>query len=317
MIKSAWISLAVSFVVLALKLLAYQQTKSSAVLSDALETVVNVIAAFAALKIIKTVLEPADKEHPYGHGKLEYFSSAFEGGLITFAAIMIAREAYLSWQNQSILTDLNLGTGILVFASVINLVTGLYLKSEGKKYHSLALEASGTHLMSDVWTTGGVIIGLILIQVTGWLWIDPIVAVLVAFVIGFEGFKLLRKSAGGLIDETDQTTLKKMSNLLEKYRSIEMIDIHDMRIMRSGPFHHVDAHVVMPEYMSIKDSHDLIETIEEKVFSEYKIAGEFAFHVDPCLKKYCDQCEIQACPIRQSDFIKRKSIKPYEFSDKK
>lgn len=303
--KAAWISLLASIFVFAMKFGAYSITDSTAVLSDALESTVNVLAAIVTLVVIRIASKPADEDHPYGHGKLEYFSAAFEGGLIFFAALMIIREAVMSLISGGEPRQLEIGVLVIGLAAIFNLLLGIYLKRIGKKQQSEALRASGAHVISDVWTTVGVILGLSLLLVTGLTWIDPVIAILVGVNLAYEGYKIVRKSGGSLVDEVDTEVLTDLCQALEKNRGPGVIDIHQLRTIRSGRFHHVDAHLVIPEYWNIFHAHAVCEEFESHVVQDYAFDGEMAFHLDPCKRAYCRLCKMEGCPIRRHDFEKQ------------
>lgn len=303
--RAAWISLSASIIIFAMKVGAYYLTHSTAVLSDALESTVNVVAAFAALIVLKIASQPADQDHPYGHGKLEYFSAAFEGGLIFFAALMIIRESIDSLFQGRTSHQLESGIVVVAVAAAFNLILGLYLKRVGENEKSEALKASGAHVISDVWTTIGVIIGIGLVLVTGLQWIDPVVAIAVALNLAYEGYKIVRKSGGSLLDEVDRDVLSDLAECLQRNRVPGIIDIHHLKIIRSGRFHHVDAHLVVPEYWNISDAHTVCHAFEAQVVDEYEFDGEIAFHLDPCKKSYCVSCKVMDCPIRQAELVKQ------------
>lgn len=302
--RAAWISAIASVLIFALKLGAYKLTGSTAVLSDALESIVNVIAALVALFVIRYAAQPADENHPYGHGKAEYFSSAFEGGMIFFAAIMIMGEAVKALIFHEPTQKLELGLLIVGVAALINLLLGLYLKRAGTVHQSDALKASGAHVLSDVLTTAGVMVGLGLVMVTGIAWIDPVVAILVGAQLAYSGFKIVRESLGGLLDEQDVTSLENLANSMQKNRFPGIINIHHLRVIRAGRFHHVDAHLVVPEYWDVSHVHALTARFEEAVVRDYDFDGELAFHLDPCKKSYCASCDVSPCPIRLQPFEK-------------
>lgn len=303
--KAAWISLIASIFIFAMKVVAYYMTNSTAVLSDALESTVNVVAAIVALIVIRIASQPADEDHPYGHGKLEYFSAAFEGGLIFFAALMIIRESIDALWTGRESRQLESGLVIMLVAAAFNLILGLYLKRTGEKQKSEALRASGLHVLSDVWTSLGVTVGIALVLVTGLQWIDPMVAIAVALNLAYEGYKIVRKSGGSLIDEVDTEVLLDLAEALEKNRCPGIIDVHQLRIIRSGRFHHVDAHLVIPEYWDISHAHTYCEDFEADVVRDYPFDGEIAFHLDPCKQAYCKTCKMVDCPIRQFPFEKQ------------
>ena len=284
------------------KFAAFELTHSTAVLSDAVESIVNVIAAFVAVFVIRVVARPADEDHPYGHGKLEYFSAAFEGGLIAFASLAIANEAVRALFRGEALHQLDRGAFIMVGTAVLNLLLGLHLKRVGKKFKSEALSASGEHVLSDVWTTIGVVIGLLIVSMTNIYWIDPLVALLVAAQLGYSGYKIVRKSGGALMDEIEPESLKELTEAFQKHKKPWVIDIHNLKVIRSGHFHHIDGHLVVPEFWDVAKTHSLAGEFERSVVDTYPFDGEIAFHVDPCERKYCSHCEMPDCPIRLRKF---------------
>ncbi len=287
---------------------AYQMTHSTAVLSDAVESIVNVIAAVVAVFVMRAVAEPADEDHPYGHGKLEYFSAAFEGGLIAFASVMISAEAVRALARGENLHQLDVGAGIMMIAGVMNIGLGYHLRSVGRKHKSEALAASGEHVMSDVWTTAGVIIGLTVVHFTQIPWIDPLVALLVAGQLGHSGYKIVRKSAGALMDEIEPQSLNELAAAFQKHRQPWVIDIHNLKVIRSGHFHHVDGHLVVPEFWDVAQTHQLAEDFEHSVVATYPFDGEIAFHIDPCERKYCAHCAVENCPIRRHPLTTQKEL---------
>ena len=301
LLRSARLSVLGSFIVLGLKVFAYSRTGSTAILSDGLESIVNVIASIMALFVTKAVQAPADEEHPYGHGKLEYFSSAFEGGLVVFAAIAIAFGALRALVVVEPLSSLNQGLLLIGVAGVINLALGLHLLKVGRVHQSTALQASGKHVLSDVWSTIAVFAGLLLVQVTGWQWLDPGVALVVAAMLFREGFLIVRHAAGALIDEMEPGTLKAVSDALEKSRIPGIIDIHNLKIIRSGKFHHIDAHVVVPRFWNVEEAHHQIEKFEQAFLKAYPFEAEVAFHTDPCEPRHCASCALGDCTLRSTE----------------
>jgi cation diffusion facilitator family transporter len=300
--QAVWVSFCASIFIFALKVVAYYITRSTAVLSDALESTVNVVAALVALIIMRYVAAPADEEHPYGHGKLEYFSAAFEGGLIFFAALMIIRESIDALFRGPVMKELEWGFGVMGSTAILNLLLAIYLKKIGTRERSEILKASGSHVLSDVWTTVGVMAGLILVLWTKWTWLDPVIAIAVALNLAYEGYKIVRKSGGSLIDEKDPEVLKELAEALQKNRGAGIIDVHNLRMIRSGRFHHVDAHLVVPEYWDISHAHLVCHEFEKEVVRDYPFDGEIAFHLDPCKRSYCSRCAMLDCPIRRAVF---------------
>ncbi len=306
--RAAWVSAVASLCIFALKLWAYRVTESTAVLSDALESTVNVMASIVALFVIRFASQPADHDHPYGHGKAEYFSAAFEGGMIFFASLMIIGESVKALIFHEPTKQLELGLLVMAGAAILNLALGIYLRHVGKTHHSEALRASGTHVLSDVLTTVGVMAGLGLVLWTKIDWIDPVVAILIGLQLAYAGFKIVRGSLGGLLDEIDETTLKDLTTSLDKCRRPGIIDIHELRVIRSGRFHHVDAHLVVPEYWDVAHVHIETHDFEKCVVGDYVFDGEIAFHLDPCKKSYCSECNVSECPIRLKPF---KALVPF------
>jgi cation diffusion facilitator family transporter len=304
-LKAGIVSLLVSIVLLWAKFLAYQLTGSTAVLSDALESIVNVIAALFAISSLIFAGRPADRNHPYGHGKIEYFAAAFEGGLITFAAILILYEAGKGFLEAPELKRLDIGLAITFAAGIANAVLGWFLMRVGRRTQSLTLIADGQHVLSDFWTSIGVIIGLLLVKFTGINWLDPAVAAIVGANLGWTGLRLVRHAAGGLLDEEDTQLLGRLIKALDAYRMPGIIRIHHLRAIRSGRFTHVDAHLVVPEFWSVERAHALMETFEERVMSACGVEGEIAFHIDPCHRAYCVLCDVTDCPVRVAPFVAR------------
>jgi cation diffusion facilitator family transporter len=304
-IRAALLSLVVATLMLAAKYQAYRMTGSTAVLSDALESIVNVLAAVFALGTLLFAGRPADRNHPYGHGKIEFFSAAFEGGLIAFASILIVYEAVRSLVGGPEVHQIGVGLLIVLGSALVNLALGLYLVRTGRRYVSLTLIADGQHVLADVWTSAGIIVGLGLVHLTGRAWLDPVVALLVALWLMATGFRLVRHAAGGLLDEEDPLLLKQVLGALQKYVGGGVIRVHHLRAIRSGRFQHVEAHLVVPEFWSVERAHDLSEDVATRVMRDLGAEGEMVFHTDPCHRIYCAMCDLEDCPIRREPFVKQ------------
>ena len=304
--KTASLSVLVSVIVFTLKYFAYTQTNSTAILSDALETIANVVTALVALVILKYALQPADADHPYGHGKLEYFSAAFEGGIILCTALAILFESSRILYRGNDTRNLMEGIIYILIASIFNLFFGLYLKKIGREQNSEALKASGAHLLADVKTTAGVIVGLGIFKLTGLWWVDPLVALLIGVWLGKESLEIIQRNIGGLLDETDLASVKFLTEKINLHVDDNIIDIHNLRIIRSGHFHHIDAHLVVPEFLDVKTVHELTDIFEKKVVRDYSFDGEFAFHTDPCYRNYCSVCPQKSCLVRKNAFQQRR-----------
>jgi cation diffusion facilitator family transporter len=301
-LRAVVISLAVSVVLLAAKYQAYRLTGSTAILSDALESIVNVVAAVFGLGGIVFAGRPADRNHPYGHGKIEFFSAAFEGGLIAFAAVLIVYEVILSLLRGPDVHALDVGVAIVLGAGLVNLLLGWYLIRAGRKYESLTLVADGRHVLADFYTSAGIVIGLLLVRFTGIVWLDPVLAAVVALNLLWTGFRLVRQAAGGLLDEEDTALLDRLLEVLQPHLSQGVIRVHHLRAIRAGRFHHVDAHLVVPEFWSVERSHETAEDLAERLIKEVGVEGEMTLHTDPCHRVYCRMCDLDDCPVRREPF---------------
>ncbi len=309
---AAILSLIVSSFLLAIKFAAFKMTHSQAILSDALESIVNVLAASMALFVIVWASKPADEDHPYGHGKAEFFSAAFEGGLITFAGFMILFQSFQALFDGVQLHRLDEGLFLIFLAAVINLVLGKYLLSSGKKLQSAALTASAHHVLSDVWTSVGVIAGLVLVYFTGYQILDPIIALIVGIQLSMMGIRLVKKSASGLLDEEDGEVIEKLSKLFTQYAVPGIIRVHYTRVIRSGERHHIDAHVVVPEFWNVEKAHYETDQFEVNVMGAFGASGEIMFHTDPCRRAYCKVCDYKDCKVRKRPFEERIPFSPDE-----
>jgi cation diffusion facilitator family transporter len=267
--------------ILVAKVVAWQLTGSSAVLSDALESVVNVVAAGFALNAVHVASQPADQEHPYGHGKMELLSAAFEGGLITFAAALIFYEGIQALRGPVEVRSLDVGLGVSVAAALANLALGGFLLRQGKQVQSPTLIADGKHVLSDVWTTVGVIIGLGLVKLTGLTWLDPVTAIAVGLLLARTGVHLVREAAEGLLDHDDPVLLQQIVDAFNAHAVAGLGGVHRLRVLRHGHQIHVDGHVHVPQDWTVKQAHDAVETLERQMQEQLGAAIELAFHLDP------------------------------------
>ena len=278
--KFAVASIAVGFVVLGLKYAAYHVTGSIALYSDALESIINVVTAVAALIAIRTSAKPADSNHPYGHHKAEYFSAVLEGVLIVVAALSILRESYFALLNPKPLDAPWQGLLINGLASAINAAWCLALIRAGRKHRSPALLADARHLLTDVMTSAGVLVGVFLVAVTGWLVLDPLIAALVALNILWSGWRLLKESVGGLMDEAVPPDMLGRIRDLISSNATGAIEAHDLRTRLAGRRTFVDFHLVVPGAMSVTQAHDICDRIEQALRTEVNDAL-ITIHVEP------------------------------------
>jgi cation diffusion facilitator family transporter len=307
-LRASVLSLVVALGLLAAKSEAYRRTGSAAVLSDALESIVNVVAAAFGIGSIVFAGRPADRNHPYGHGKIEYFSAAFEGGLIAFAAIVILYEAARAFVLGPELRALDVGLAIVLAAAVVNALLGLFLVRTGRRHDSLTLVADGKHVLSDWWTSAGILVGLFLVRLTGLEWLDPLVACLVALHLFWTGAHLVREAARGLLDEEDPELLRRLVAALGPRIGAGVIHLHHLRARRAGRFHHVDAHLVVPEFWPVERAHAVSDELAARVIRELGVEGELVFHTDPCRRAYCGECDVAECPVRVEAFAARPAL---------
>lgn len=299
-------SLLVGIILLIIKFYAYRLTNSLAIYSDALESIVNVVTAAITIFVVWYASQPADEDHPYGHGKVESIAASFEGGAIGFAGVMIILDAlnHLFLEKKS-LQDLDLGGGLVLFAGLINGAYGLWVLNKGKSLHSEALKATGHHLISDMLTSLGVLLGLFLVKITGIMLLDSLLALAFGGYLVYTGVKIFARSVDILVDAQDKELVIRLAGLFEKNKSEGVIHIHHTRVMRSGHHHHIDCHLVIPEFWSVEKAHDFSDEFEKLVLKDYEVEGEFHYHLDPCRKKYCKNCSYEPCAVRQVPFEKR------------
>lgn len=287
------------------KLVAWHLTNSDAVFSDAMESIVNIIAAFMGLYSLYLAAKPKDHDHPYGHGKVEFVTSGVEGALIIFAGIMIIVEATDSLLHGNALQKLDWGILIIAATAVINYFMGYISYKKGVKENSLVLQSSGKHLQSDTITTGGVVLSLILVYFTGQNWIDAAVALIFGGYIIFIGYGIIRKALSGIMDEADMKMVERLAKFLNENRKKEWIDVHNVRIQQHGSTLHLDGHITLPWYFELKDAHQEMETMIKEIAKNTDRNVEFNFHMDDCKPFSCEICQIFECPVRQNPFVKK------------
>lgn len=295
----------VSVILLVTKFIAWYLTRSVAVLTDAMESIVNVAAGFIGLYSLYVAAKPRDKDHPYGHGKAEFLSAAFEGTLIGVAGLVILYQSVHQLLYPVPLSRLDTGIWLISLTAIINFATGWYCIKTGKRNNSLALIASGKHLQSDTISTIGIIIGLILLYFTGYAWIDSVVAMIFGGVILFTGYSILRKSIAGIMDEADDQLLEKMVAVLNEKRSDNWVDLHNLRVIKYGSILHIDCHVTLPWYYNLNEAHEEIDKLSAIVRQRFGDSVELFIHSDACLSFQCQLCQKADCNVRQQPFVRR------------
>lgn len=296
---------AAGIMLLVIKFVAWYMTGSVAILTDAMESIVNVISGFIGLYSLYLSALPRDKNHPYGHGKVEFISAFIEGGLITVAGIIIIYEAIGNLRNHTEITQIDYGIYLVAFTALINYLLGYFAIKKGRKNHSLALIASGKHLQTDTYSTLGIILGLIIIQFTRIYWLDAVIALIFSGIIIYTGYKIIRTAISGIMDETDDKLLNEVVDLLNKERSINWIDLHNLRIIKYGSTLHFDCHMTVPWYFNIKEGHNEVDKLEDIVKEYFGDRVEFFVHLDACKDYSCRICAKTDCPVRQHSFIKK------------
>jgi cation diffusion facilitator family transporter len=296
------IVVAVAVLLFAIKIFAYFLTRSVSVLTDALESIANVGAGFIGLFSLYISAQPKDQNHPYGHGKAEFLSAGVEGSLIIIAGLAIIYKSVYSLIFPQQLRQLDQGMILIAITAVINFLVGYVSVVRGKKNHSLALVASGRHLQSDTYSTLGIIAGLILIYFTNLLWLDSVIALFFAVVIIVTGYRIIRSSIAGIMDEADLGLLKQMVEILDKNRQENWVDLHNLRVIKYGGQLHVDCHLTVPWYLNVHEAHSEIEKLGQLIKHEFGNSIELFVHSDGCLYFQCNICSKHDCHVRQKPF---------------
>ncbi len=294
--------LAVGFLLLGVKIYAYFSTHSIAILSDTLESGVHLLAGALTIFSVWYARQPRDASHPYGHGKVEFLSAAFEGLLMAITAIGIFYQAVMHLSEGKMPEQLSLGLALTLGAGMVNGAIGVVYKRMGKRQLSVAFTAEGEHLLSDFYTSVGVTLGLGLVLLTGLPWFDPAIGLVMGGIVGYQSFSVLRKAIAGLMDAADVTILERVVATLDEKRRTDWIDVHHFRLVHYGGQYHVDAHLTLPHYWDLKRVHDEVDAMEELISSTFEHEVEFSVHADPCVPDSCALCRVADCAVRTTDF---------------
>ena len=294
-----------SVILFVFKIIAYYLTHSLAILSDALESIVNVLAGFIGLYSLYVAAKPRDVEHPYGHGKAEFVSAAAEGTLILASGILIIYETITNIIEKQPLQALDKGLWLVAITGCLNFIAGSVCIWMGKKNNSLALKASGKHLHIDTYSTIGIIAGLLLMLLTHLLWIDKVIAIILSGIILYNGYKILRTSLAGIMDEADTEILNKLVLILNKHRRADWIDLHNLRVIKYGSTLHVDCHLTVPWYFNTYEAHEQVNALEHLIKQHFEDSIELFVHTDGCLAFSCAICDKRDCSKRKHPFIAR------------
>lgn len=295
----------ISVLLLLIKITAYYLTNSVAILTDALESIVNVAAGFIGLYSLYIAAKPADQDHPYGHGKAEFISAAMEGTLVATAGALTIYKAIKTWLYPELLTSIDTGIWLIGITAVLNFFTGQYCIRVGSRNQSLALVASGRHLQTDTYSTLGIIAGLVLMYFTKLIWLDSVVAFLFGIVILYTGYTILMKSVAGIMDKADLLLLNRMVSVLNANRRVNWIDLHNLRVIKYGAILHLDCHLTLPWYLNVHEAHEEIDQLASLVRTEFGESLELFVHSDGCLPFSCQICAKEVCHARLQPFEKK------------
>ena len=299
-VRAARLSLGVAVVLLCVKMAAWRLTGSAAIMSDALESIINVVAAGFAVLSVSVAATPPDEGHPYGHGNIEYYAAWLEGMLILLASVGIFYESWDKIFHPEPMPHLGTGITLLVGAGAVNAWLGLLLLREGRLSGSLTLVADGKHVLTDVYTSVGVLVGLGLVWATGWLWLDGAVACLVGANIAWAGVALVRRSVSGFMIESDPVLIEEICSLLQENRHPAWIDIHRLRAIKTGRRIHVDMHLILPRDMPLSAAHVQVDAVETLLRARLGPEADIMIHADPCNDGRCPVCDADPCDNRSA-----------------
>ncbi|WP_027001019.1 cation diffusion facilitator family transporter [Eisenibacter elegans] len=295
----AWV-FGIGVLILVAKFVAYWLTNSNAILTDAVESIANVAAGAFALQSLWLAAKPRDRNHPYGHGKVEFVAAAVEGSLITVAGGLMIAKALYDFSTAHTVQHLDQGLWIVAVAGLLNYLMGFVIERQGRILHSLTMIAEGKHLKTDAYSTVGMMLGLGIIVWTGQYWVDNLLAILLGAMICFTGAKVLRKSWAGITDEADEQILRQLITALEQNRKPAWVDIHNFRVIQYGANWHIDCHLTLPRYFTIEEGHEAVKEVEDLIAAYCPQETEFFIHVDACVDTSCAICHQPDCPIRKA-----------------
>lgn len=284
------------------KLIAYFLTNSVGILTDALESTVNVTTGFITLYAIVVSLRPKDENHPFGHGKAEFLSASIEGFLIMIAGLVIIFEATKRFFVPAEIQKLDIGIWIVAIAGLLNYVIGWYSIRIGKKNNSIALISGGKHLQSDTYSSIGLVLGLVLLYYTKMAWLDSLIALIFGTIIIVTGYKILKETTSNLMDEADFKLIEKFGKTIDENKSEEWIDIHNFKLVKYGNVFHINCDLVLPWNLSLADAHEEGEKLKNLLVSNFSEDIVFNLHTDDCQKMYCSHCKRAHCGERTAEF---------------
>ena len=293
-----------SFILFLAKIFAWYLTQSVAILTDALESIVNIIAGLIGWYSLNVSAKPRDFDHPYGHGKIEFVSAAVEGTFIIISGVFLIYTAIQNLVSPLAVSKLDVGILLIGATAIINYGLGFYSVRIGTANHSLALISSGKHLKSDAWSSAGIIGGLLLLIFTGIQWIDAVVAIFFSFFIIYTGFTIIKSSLSGIMDAADDELIVKLVATINSKRRLNWMDLHNLRVIKYGALLHIDCHLTVPWYFNVAEAHKEIDELTALVRQEYGEMVEFFVHSDGCMEFSCAICHKSDCPVRKHAFEK-------------
>ncbi len=297
-----WI-VVLSTLILGGKFLAFYMTNSVGVLTDAMESIVNVAAGAISLYSLRWAAKPKDREHPFGHGKMELISASIEGLLISLAGGLIIYEGIQRLFAPAEIEKLDVGIYVVALAGLMNYLMGWYSVRMGKKYHSIALVAGGKHLQSDTYSSIGLVLGLLVLYYTHIAWIDSALALIFGAIIVATGISILRKTVANLLDKADVDVLRSVAACIKQNRRPEWVDIHNVKVIKYGSFLYVDCDLTLPWYYNVLESHRACDELKQTLIAEFGERVQVSIHSDPCLMHHCGHCEVVDCASRKSPFV--------------
>lgn len=297
-----------SITILIGKFIAFYLTNSVGILTDAMESIVNVIAGFISLYSLRWAARPKDKEHPFGHGKIELISASIEGLLIAIAGGLIIYEGVVRLFSPSELEKLDIGIWVVAIGGLVNYLMGWYSIKMGKKYQSIALIAGGKHLQSDTYSTIGLVAGLLLLYYTDIIWIDSVLALIFGGIIILTGISILRNTIANLLDKADNEVLASMAKSINEHRHPDWIDVHNTKVIKYGSCLYIDCDLTLPWYYNIIESHQACDKLKSALVTDLSDRIQVSIHSDPCLMKHCEHCEMSNCKSRESSFLDLEKI---------
>ena len=304
-LKVQYIVTVLSILIFLLKVVAYLMTHSLSVLSDALESVVNIVGALIGSYSLFIAAKPKDKDHPYGHGKAEFISAAFQGSLIIGVGCLIIYKAIDSFTHPVSLHHLGSAIWLLAFIAIINIIIAIKLIRIGKKNNSLAIVSTGKLFQIDFFTTAAVAIGISLLILTGNDKIDSVIALALGIYVIYDGYKILRKSLAGIMDEADMVLLEEVIAEINLTRNEKWIDLHNLRVIKYGALMHIDCHLTVPWYFNVNEAHKAVDEFTQLIKNKFGASVEFYIHTDGCMPFSCPICTLQQCEKRTAPFVKK------------